>query len=194
VQRLRLDFAEKQLKEASKRREVGNISELEYDQARLERDVAAAELKGDQIQIARLKLEFAEKQLGYAKKRYDAGVISAAEYNKAKLDRDIAAAEAGLADHPFKANEQASANPAADLREARARLGELRVSYGENHPEVQAQLARIAELERMSNEEPNAPADLREAKATLAELRVKYTDSHPAVQQQLARIRALESK
>jgi len=38
----------------------------------------------------------------------------------------------------------------SDLREARAKLAELRVNFGENHPEVQSQLKRIQELERMT--------------------------------------------
>ena len=52
-----------------------------------------------------------------------------------------------------------------DLREARAKLAELRASNAEENPEVQQALARVKELERMTTEEPNAPADLREAKA-----------------------------
>ena len=80
----------------------------------------------------------------------------------------------------------------ADLREARAKLAELRANYGEQHPEIQRALARIKELERMSKEEPNASAELREAKARLAELRVDYAESHPNFQRQLARVKELE--
>jgi predicted Ser/Thr protein kinase len=79
-----------------------------------------------------------------------------------------------------------------DLREARARLAELRVSYGEKNASVQEALARVKELERISRDEPNMPADLREAKAQLAELQVIYGKQNPAVQKALARIKELE--
>jgi serine/threonine protein kinase len=79
----------------------------------------------------------------------------------------------------------------SDLREVRAKVAELRVKYGEQHPLVQAAMARLHELERMSREEPNALADLREAKAHLAELRQTYGDQHPLVQQALAKIEML---
>ena len=80
------------------------------------------------------------------------------------------------------------------LREEKARLAALRVDLGDSHPDVQKSLARIAELERLSREEPNASADLREAKAHLAELKVLYGQAHPEIQQALARIKALEGK
>jgi len=80
----------------------------------------------------------------------------------------------------------------ADLREARAKLAELRVDYADSNPVIQRMLARIKELERMTKEEPDAPADLREAKAHLAELRVDYTEQNPRVQEALARIKVLE--
>jgi hypothetical protein len=80
----------------------------------------------------------------------------------------------------------------ADLREARAKLAELRANYGEQHPEIQRALARIRELERMTAEEPTASAELREARAHLAELRVDYSESHPAIQRQLALVKELE--
>jgi hypothetical protein len=78
------------------------------------------------------------------------------------------------------------------LREARAKLAELRVDYADSNPVIQRMLARIKELERMTKEEPDAPADLREAKAHMAELRVDYAEQNPRVQEALARIKALE--
>jgi tetratricopeptide (TPR) repeat protein len=84
------------------------------------------------------------------------------------------------------------ASEPADLREARAKLVELRVDYSEQHTEVQKALARIKELERMTLEEPKASAELREAKAHLAELRVEYSEQHLVVQKALARIKELE--
>jgi serine/threonine protein kinase/photosystem II stability/assembly factor-like uncharacterized protein len=81
-----------------------------------------------------------------------------------------------------------------DLREAQARLAELRVDYAEQNPAVQRALARVKELERITKDEPNIPADLREAKAHLAELRVNFAEQNPEVQKALARIKALEQK
>jgi serine/threonine protein kinase/tetratricopeptide (TPR) repeat protein len=82
----------------------------------------------------------------------------------------------------------------ADLREARAKLAQLRVNYAEQNTAVQRVLARVKELERMSKDEPNAPKDLREAKAQLAELRVDYAEQNPRIQEALARIKALDAK
>ena len=80
----------------------------------------------------------------------------------------------------------------ADLREARAKLAELRVYLGEQNGDVQAAMARVKELERMSKEEPNAPADEREAKAHLAELRIFHNEQNLDVQEALAKVKALE--
>ena len=82
----------------------------------------------------------------------------------------------------------------ADLQETRAKLAELRVNYSEQHHLVQATLARLNELERMSKEEPNSSPELREAKAHLAELRVDYAEQNPRIQEALARIKVLEEK
>lgn len=86
------------------------------------------------------------------------------------------------------------ASEPSDLREARAKLAELRVTCGEHHPGVQGALARVKVLERMTKEEPDAPVDLREARAHLAELLVTCGEQHPSIQGALARIKALEQK
>ena len=146
-------------------------------------------MNGDGVESARAKLEFAERQLEATRKRYETGTVPTAEYERAQLDRDLAAINLREAQQAPRAGKVP-----ADLREARAKLAELRVNYGENHPEVLAQIKRIEELERITREEPDAPADLREARAMLAELRSKYGENHPLIQQQLARIRVLEGK
>ena len=79
------------------------------------------------------------------------------------------------------------------LREARAKLAELRVRDGKDNPDLQQALARVNELERMSEEEPNASPELREAKANLAELRIRDGKDNPEVQQAQARVKALEA-
>jgi predicted Ser/Thr protein kinase len=83
-------------------------------------------------------------------------------------------------------------NDRYDLREARAKLGELSANYGDQHPAVQRQLARVKELERLTKDEPDLPADLREAKVHLAELGVDYGNQNPVVQRQLALIKEFE--
>ena len=80
------------------------------------------------------------------------------------------------------------------MQETQAKLAELRVNYSEQHHLVQATLARLNELERMSKEEPNSSPELREAKAHLAELRVDYAEQNPRIQEALARIKVLEEK
>jgi ribosomal protein L29 len=90
-----------------------------------------------------------------------------------------------------RAASASSAEP-TDLREARAKLAELRVDYSEQSSLVQRALARVKELEQMSKEEPNASTELREAKAHLAELRVEYSEQSSPVQKALAGIKALE--
>ena len=82
----------------------------------------------------------------------------------------------------------------ADLREAKARLAELRASYREENPLVWLAVSRVKELERMTREEPNASTELRAAKARLAELRVSLAEQHPEVQAAIARVQALETK
>jgi hypothetical protein len=97
----------------------------------------------------------------------------------------------GMPDRPLPTFVPPTVEEPADLRTAQAHLAELRVNFGDAHPSVQEARARIAALERMGREEPNAPADLREAKAHLAELRVNYGEEHPSVQAMRARIAAL---
>jgi tRNA A-37 threonylcarbamoyl transferase component Bud32 len=92
----------------------------------------------------------------------------------------------------FKGPDSQGASEPVDLRDAKAHLAEVRIEYGPQHPEVQAALARVKELERLSKEEPGIPADLREAKAHLAELRMEYGPHHSEVQAALARIKSLE--
>jgi predicted Ser/Thr protein kinase len=82
----------------------------------------------------------------------------------------------------------------ADLRQAKARLAELRLRYTEQHPRVRLAVSRVEELERMGHEEPNASPELRAAKAQLAELSVSLGDQHPEVRAALARVQALETK
>ena len=100
IARLKLNYAEKQLREAEAKAKVGMIDPLTLEKARADRDILSAELKGDAVEMARIKLEIAEKELKVAERKFENGVVSSDEVAKAKLARDIAAislrqAEAG---------------------------------------------------------------------------------------------------
>ena len=66
---------------------------------------------------------------------------------------------------------QINAVEPTDVREAKAKLAELKIEFSKDNPTIQRQVARIEELQRLTREEPTAPPDVREAKANLAELR-----------------------
>ncbi len=80
----------------------------------------------------------------------------------------------------------------SDLIEARVRLVELKHDLGPAHPDVQAALAVIKELERLGSEEPNIPADLRAAKVSLIKQRMDLGPYHPNIKTTLAVIAELE--
>jgi hypothetical protein len=74
--------------------------------------------------------------------------------------------------------------PADDVVVAlQQKLATLRLRFTEQHPDVQAVIAKINQ---------QRPEALRVAREELAKLRLRYTEQHPDVQKQLARIRMLE--
>jgi hypothetical protein len=91
IARLKLGFAEQNVKVAQKKNAVGVIGPLELEKAIADRDIAAAELKGDAVEVARIKLRIAELELSDAEKRHAVGRADSDEYAKVKLARDIAA-------------------------------------------------------------------------------------------------------
>jgi hypothetical protein len=87
-----------------------------------------------------------------------------------------------------------------ELVAARKQLAILRARHGENHPAVEKQMIRIAELQKKPSAKAKAavaPTDkagkLEAAKEELAALRARYTDEHPLVKNQLRKIAALEA-
>ena len=80
-----------------------------------------------------------------------------------------------------------------ELRIAKEGLTHLRETkhYGDKHPEVLGQLARIQSLEQ-SAKAPPVFLDLAIARAELATLRVQFGEQHPAIQEQLRVIESLE--
>jgi hypothetical protein len=93
IAQLKLQSAIRELTAAENQFAVGRITPSELQKAKLDRDTAAAELKGDLTEIARLKLQFAEQELQDAKKRLEVGVMTPSDCQKMEFARDIAAAE-----------------------------------------------------------------------------------------------------
>ena len=61
------------------------------------RDIAAAEVKGDPVEVARRKLAMADLDLDVIGKKVALGLAPPSEYDQAKLARDSAAARYKLA-------------------------------------------------------------------------------------------------
>jgi serine/threonine protein kinase len=93
IARLKLEIAERELNEVAKKQQVGVATTSEFEKAKMARDIAAAELKGDAVEVARLKLQITEVDLRDMQKRVEVGTAAQLDYDKAKLARDVAAAE-----------------------------------------------------------------------------------------------------
>jgi hypothetical protein len=89
---LNLAAADQALKDAEKQFEVGLIPPSDLQKAKLGREIAAAELKKDPVQVAQLKLQVAELDFNVIEKMLEVGKATNSDYQKAKLARDIAAA------------------------------------------------------------------------------------------------------
>lgn len=71
---------------------MGMATEADLVKAQNNRDIAAAEIKGDSVEVARLKLANAEVDLDIATRKLSVGRVTTGEYEQARLTRDIAAA------------------------------------------------------------------------------------------------------
>ena len=80
----------------------------------------------------------------------------------------------------------------SDLREARAKLAELKVSLCELHPDVKTAEAIVSEMDRLAREEPTAPADLRAAKINFVRMRMEYGEAYPHTKTALSRVKEIE--
>ena len=100
IAQLKLLQAEKNVKDAEVRFSIGTITESDLQKIKLARDMAAAEVKGDNAEVARLKLAAAELDLDVAGKKFAIGKATQQEYDQAKLARDIAAAAQNLSFNP----------------------------------------------------------------------------------------------
>jgi hypothetical protein len=93
IARLKLELAERELDEVAKKQQVGIATPSDFEKAKIARDIAAAELKGDAVAVARLKLQITEVDLRVIKKMVEVGRATPLDYDKAKLAREVAAAE-----------------------------------------------------------------------------------------------------
>lgn len=77
--RLKLQQAEQELETTKKKVEVGPAPSVDYEKAKIARDIAAAEVKGDNVEAAQLKLAIAELDLYVASKKLSAGKATTRE-------------------------------------------------------------------------------------------------------------------
>ena len=96
IARLKLQHAEQEVKDAEMRFSTGLMTEYEVQRAKVSRDIAVAEVKGDNVEAARLKLAIAELDLDVAGKKLSVGKATSQEFEQAKLARDLAAASPSL--------------------------------------------------------------------------------------------------
>ncbi|MCX7427735.1 MAG: protein kinase [Planctomycetia bacterium] len=89
----KLQYAEEQFKRVDARYKAGLATFQEVLAATRDRDVAAAETKGDTLAVARAKLQYAQQHLEVVEAKYKAGLATSEEVSAAKRDRDVAAAE-----------------------------------------------------------------------------------------------------
>ncbi|HXR48891.1 MAG TPA: protein kinase [Candidatus Limnocylindrales bacterium] len=99
--RQKLQQAERELELVQKKVEVGLAPQVDFEKAKIARDIAEAELNGTAVEVARLKLQAAELDLKTVAQLREIGRATADEYQKAASACDIAAAElaAELANH-----------------------------------------------------------------------------------------------
>ena len=92
--RAKLQYAERQFELTEARYKNSTTATIEdFLAAKRDRDVAAADVKGDKQAAARARLQYAEDLFKVIAARYESGTVTAREYLPVKRDRDVAAAE-----------------------------------------------------------------------------------------------------
>jgi len=142
--RIRLQDAEARLTRVERLYKTDAASPLEYEQAKLERDIAAAELRGDQKAVARLKLEFAEHRLRRVEELAKFEAASPRDVADARLERDVAAAE---------------------LRGDRVAIARARYEYAEG---------RLKGAEELHQSEAISPLEYEQAKSARDLAKIEY--------------------
>ena len=91
VARLKFQQAEQELETTQQKVKLGLAPSVDYERAKIARDLAAAEVNGDNAEVARLKLKICDLDLDVAGKKFAVGKATQQEYAAAKLARDEAA-------------------------------------------------------------------------------------------------------
>jgi hypothetical protein len=110
VDRVKLQYAERQVKLVEEQYKAGTATYEELLAARRDHDVAAAEMKGDKLAAARARLQYADERLKVIESRFSAGMAGGADRLGAQRDRDVAAMEL----QELERMPRAEAKPAAD--------------------------------------------------------------------------------
>jgi serine/threonine protein kinase len=85
-----LQHADQTLKDAGAKFDAGQITLNDLQRAKYNRDIAAAELRDDRVEVARLKLAVAVLALEAAEKKWSVGRGTKQEYERARIERDSA--------------------------------------------------------------------------------------------------------
>ena len=91
--RAKLRYAEQQFELTEAKYKTATATIEDFLAAKRDRDVAAADVKGDKQAAARARLQYAEDLCNVIAGRFYAGTVTGREYYAAKCDRDLAAAE-----------------------------------------------------------------------------------------------------
>jgi hypothetical protein len=157
VARLKLEAAQAALAIAKALYDAGTASATEYRAARLAKDIAEGELRGDTAAILRAKLQFAEEEYVQAETKDKHGLATIGELDKAKLAKEVA--EANLAGDPVAAARAELQFAEGELRRAKMLLEVGKVTRAEVEKARAARDIAAAELSRESGRAVKPGAD-----------------------------------
>ncbi len=121
--RLKLQYAEQHLKLVEQQHNDGIATEEDVLAAKRDRDVAAADAKGDSQAAALARLQYAEQHLKLLEQQHKAGTATEEELRVAKRDRDVLAAE-------MKGDTQAAARARLEFAEQNFKVVKARYDAG----------------------------------------------------------------
>ncbi len=184
--RLKLDSAERIFKIVEMQYKQGNVDYENFLQAKLDRDLAAAELHGDAVEAARAKLHYAEGRLEFIEPRVKAGFkATQIDLEKARLARDQAAADLKKLEASNAAKPKPSKPTAAEsgIEAAIHRLASAERVLKSVDAKHKIGAATIEELAKAQLDRDLAAAELRAdaAASPLAQLRYwhKLAENNP---------------
>ena len=157
VARLKLEAAQAALARAKASYDAGTASATEYRAARLAKDIAEGELRGNTAAILGARLQFAEEEYVQAETKDKAGLATIGELDKAKLAKEVA--EANLAGDPVAAARAELQFAEGELRRAQMLLEVGKVTRAEVEKARAARDIAAAELSRESGRAVKPGAD-----------------------------------